>query len=130
MFFLISENTENLLGTILSRVQLTKTGRIDDHALEKMLVESYEMPPKTAHKITLMSEGSWAEARKLAGTDSYQTFYFNTFAEWARLCFKVDYSHDSSMGRSNGSPGKRKTKVLFHLFHDHYQRKFTSKLSC
>lgn len=90
LFFLISEHTENLLATILSRVQITKVGRIPEEEMTAHIMQAYQMDEAKAHKISLLSEGSWTEARKHIGVDSHEDFYFQAFSEWARLCFKVD----------------------------------------
>jgi DNA polymerase-3 subunit delta' len=90
LFFLISESSESLLATILSRVQISKMGRIDDGLLSTYLQRKHGLEAATADKISLMADGSVAEARKLLGEDAQQDFYFEAFSEWARFCFKPD----------------------------------------
>jgi DNA polymerase-3 subunit delta' len=113
LFFLISESTEQLLVTILSRVQITQVSRIGDAPLAAFLQSKHGLDKEAAMKISLMADGSVAQARALIGEDAQQDFYFEAFSEWARFCFKPDIQEILSWVDKMAALGREKQKRFF-----------------
>lgn len=88
-FLLVSENPDRILPTILSRTQLVKVPRVSTEDLASYLC-AQGMNPEEARVAALRSEGNLVEARMLAENSETRKNFHESFADWMRLCFKVD----------------------------------------
>ncbi len=87
IFLLISNNTENILPTILSRVQSVFVPKVNDNVIEHQLIvlgQNAEQARSIAH----FADGNWNKALQLAGAQNPDEFYAQQFQEWMRMCFK------------------------------------------
>lgn len=90
LFLLVSNDSEKLLTTILSRTQILKIRAFSDAELKAMLINDYQLEDKKAGQIAHLSEGNLNKARHLVTEveDDNQLM----FRDWMRLCFTNDYS--------------------------------------
>jgi len=88
VFLLVGHETENLLPTILSRVQTFRIPKLNNTEVERMLVNLYELSPEKAHEVSLIADGNFSEALALIGEDSTEETYFELFSDWMRTCYK------------------------------------------
>ncbi len=89
VFLLVSENPDRILPTILSRTQMVKVPRIGNADMEAFFrAQGVEM--ETARELAVRSRGNLVEARSLLGDDQARKNFHESFADWMRLCFKVD----------------------------------------
>ncbi|MEN9685317.1 MAG: hypothetical protein RLZZ28_1103 [Bacteroidota bacterium] len=65
LFILVAENEEQILPTILSRCQLVKIPRLDDHEIEAALISRANVAENTARQIAGICEGNYREALQL-----------------------------------------------------------------
>ncbi len=86
LFILVSESSELLLPTIISRTQPYHIGAIDDGALAERLVAE-GMEPDKAAKIARISGGNLLEARRLNEGEEESDEYFTMFVELMRLSY-------------------------------------------
>lgn len=89
VFLLVSENPDRILPTILSRTQMVKVPRIEAADLEAYLMQK-GMGAEDAQDLTLRSQGNLVEAKLLSGNNETRKNFHESFADWMRLCFKVD----------------------------------------
>lgn len=89
VFILVSENPDRILPTILSRTQMVKVPRIENADMEAYL-KTRGVSQDEARELALRSRGNLVEVRSLLGNNENLREFQACFAEWMRLCFKVD----------------------------------------
>lgn len=106
LFILIAEDQEELLATIRSRTSLVKVPRLDLEAIQDALVHRLNCSTQHASDAAMIAEGSWIKAKEYVKDADDQKYYFRTFQQWMRLCFKaavnelIDFSNNiKSIGR-------------------------------
>ena len=106
LFILIAEDQEELLATIRSRTSLVKVPRIEQDAVKTALIQRLDCTEQQASDAAVVAEGNWIKAIELVKDAEDQKYYFRTFQQWMRLCFKaavnelIDFSNNiKSIGR-------------------------------
>lgn len=89
-FFLISESTENILPTILSRTQLIKVNKIDDEAMKMALGKKLHLDANVAADLAHFVDGNFVKARELAAIEDESARFFAAFVGWMRACYSRD----------------------------------------
>ncbi len=90
IFILVSENSERIIKTILSRTQLIKVPLIDRKALAASLELQFGIDAQQAISIARIANGNYALAQQLA-TDGVQSeAWFEAFQQLMRLSYKKD----------------------------------------
>ena len=95
IFLLVSEQPEQLLSTILSRVQQIRVPRLsDDEIRDGLIANGYEAQNATdwAH----IANGSYLNAIKLAGENSTNSQYLSDFIELMRNAYTIGHINDAS----------------------------------
>jgi len=87
LFFLVSENSEQILPTILSRTQLIKIPKIDNDSLYSALCDRLGVNPDKALDIAHLANGNYFEALNLAraGDEDYENL--ERFKSLMRLAY-------------------------------------------
>ena len=112
VFILIAENQDQLLATIRSRTALIKIPHIETTDLETALVKLQECDPHNAHDAAMIAEGNWISACHYAQDQEEEKFFFRTFQQWMRLCFKAAVSELVDFANNIKSAGREKQKEL------------------
>lgn len=106
VFFLIGEQSDRILNTILSRCQLYRIPPLSDEEIAKGLHTVQALDPERAREIARMADGNFRDAMQLGQTGEAQIS--DNFLEWMRLCFqgKVSKLHPwielfAGIGREN-----------------------------
>ncbi len=106
LFILIAEDQEQLLATIRSRTALVKIPKIQPDAIAAALTQRLHCDEQTARDIALISEGNWLNSCHFASDQEDLKYYFQTFQQWMRSCFKgnipelIDFSNNiKTIGR-------------------------------
>lgn len=100
LFLLIAENSEDIIPTILSRTQLVRFSRLSDNDIENALIQNFQLPLETAHRIARLSDGNYCEAlaryyrykedeTEEEVDDSAEIRRFRLFREWMRGCYTI-----------------------------------------
>ena len=95
IFLLVSEQPEQLLSTILSRVQQIRVPRLsDDEIRDGLIANGYESQNATdwAH----IANGSYLNAIKLAGENCTNSQYLSDFIELMRNAYTIGHINDAS----------------------------------
>jgi DNA polymerase III subunit delta' len=90
LFILVSESTETILPTILSRTQLVKVNKIKDAPMTAALVEKLKLDEEVAQDLTHFVDGNFVKARELAETNDESAHFFAAFVSWMRACYSRD----------------------------------------
>lgn len=88
LFLLVSDQTDRLLPTILSRTQRISIPVFSDQNVAEYLTENTSVDPARARQVAYLCDGNLSEALLLANenTDDRPAW----FADWMRSCYKQD----------------------------------------
>ena len=112
VFLLIAEDSEELLATIKSRTALVKIPAIDLGSIEAALKDRLGCNPQQAHNAAMISEGNWINACHSVQDSEEHKFFFTTFQQWMRLCFRAAYSELIDFSSNVKTLGREKQKEL------------------
>ena len=112
VFLLIAEDQEELLATIKSRTALVKIPALDTVSIEMALQQCFGCDPQQARDAAMISEGNWLTASQSFKNFEDHKFFFATFQQWMRLCFKAAYSELIDFSANIKTIGREKQKEL------------------
>lgn len=87
-FLLVSEEPDQVLGTIVSRTQRIAVPALSEEVIAKALTEDYGIDNGKARDLAHIAQGSFTQALKLTEEDSERREYFELFIELMRLCYQ------------------------------------------
>lgn len=70
LFILITENSDKILSTILSRTQLVKIPKISTETIQKQLQKDFNLDEPKAKDIALVADGDYNQALRLLNSES------------------------------------------------------------
>jgi DNA polymerase III subunit delta' len=111
-FFLISENYEQIIPTILSRTQLVKLKKISDEELTKALTERHSISNESARKIAHRAEGNYLEATNLIHHHDEEQNGNRRFLEWMRACLKMNVRSINEMTLELADTSREQQKLF------------------
>ena len=112
VFLLIAEDAEELLATIKSRTALVKVPAIDLTDIETALQTRLGCNAQQAHDAAMISEGNWLNACHFVKESEDRKFFFTTFQQWMRLCFRAAYPELIDFSANIKTLGREKQKEL------------------
>lgn len=86
LIILVAQDSEKVIGTILSRTQLIKIPRLKGEDIVKDLMVNYQLSENEAGPLARVAEGNIALARSLA--DTGRSDYHELFAAWMRFTYQ------------------------------------------
>jgi DNA polymerase III subunit delta' len=89
IFLLVASSLENILATILSRVQVIYIPKIDDADIKHSLTDLGANEDK-ASEIAHFAHGDWNKALQLLHARNPDENYAIQFQSWMRMCYKKD----------------------------------------
>ncbi len=90
LFFLVSENYEELIPTIVSRIQLVKVNQISKEEMISVLVNTHGVDVKTAKHLHHKSNGSYSDALQLIDQSEERSVFQKDFLAWLRGCYQLN----------------------------------------
>lgn len=91
LFLLVGHNSDELLATIISRVQIIKLSNLTDKEIISGLIEKEGVPDNLAESIALMADGNFNKALQLVKNPDGDEKFIELFQTWMRLCYVVDF---------------------------------------
>ena len=88
LFLMVSHQADNLLPTILSRVQSIHIRPFSDQEVEQYLVKQIQVDETRVGQIIQLAQGNMREAIKLIG--SLENDNQDMFQDWMRICYTLD----------------------------------------
>ncbi len=111
VFLLVSNDSEQLLATILSRAQLVKIPALRPGEVSEVLRERFpELKEDEALTLSLRSEGDLLEAVDMAEKGEEELFIF--FRDWLRVCFGARIADAAEFAEGFQKMGREKQKAL------------------
>lgn len=112
LFLLVSENSNKLLATILSRAQSVRVPPFEAVEVADYLRTKHNLPGDEATTIARLAQGSIAEAERLLEEDT--SAYFDLFAGWMRSCYAHKYADVMQHVEDFAKLGREGQKAFFH----------------
>lgn len=91
VFLFVTENEEQVLGTILSRAQSVRVPPIGTEDLASFLSGQQGLEPEKAARIARLALGDYIEAQRLLEMGSGENDYFSLFVRLMQLSYKNDH---------------------------------------
>ena len=113
IFLLVSHAPEQLLPTIISRVQPVVVRPLAEEALTAYLQTARQLPEAQARQVAQLAEGNIGQALA-AGLGGQEHDYFTFFVDWMRQCY--GYKVDKLLSKSDEFQklGRENQKDLLH----------------
>jgi len=90
LFLLISENTDQILSTILSRTQMIRIGNLDAESLRAGLKERFQEKDEVLDDVLRRANGNFSTAVQLLESDALDAEHFEEFVFLMRKCYGRD----------------------------------------
>jgi len=87
LFFLVAQNSQFIINTILSRTQLVKITRISEEGLFLGLKEKHQIDDEKARQISRLSEGNYSLAKEYIESSVDTKVNFEQFVMMMRLSY-------------------------------------------
>jgi len=112
VFLLIAENTEAILQTILSRVQVTRLHKIKDHEIATSIANNFPLAEIPADAIAEVAKGNANKAIQLATGAISTALYFQLFTNFMRLAYTKNFIEIQKLQNDFASLGREKQKLF------------------
>ena len=110
VFLLIAEDTENMLQTILSRVQIHKLGRLSSAEIAGSFADSED--PERAEQLAELADGDLNLAKQLLEDQTGITNSINFFIRWMRACYGLQLETIQELCEEFQGLGRERQKAL------------------
>lgn len=110
LFILVSENSEQIITTILSRTQLIKIPQIDAESLHTALCDRMGLTADKAYDIVHLANGNYLSALNLIETTDENSENHDRFVEIMRFCYQNKIIEIVNWVESISTIGREKQK--------------------
>ncbi|MBP5514957.1 MAG: DNA polymerase III subunit [Bacteroidaceae bacterium] len=86
-FIMVSQEPEQVLGTILSRTQRIRVPALSEDVIAQALVEHHGLSQEEAQNVAHIAQGSYTEALSVVQATADQHEFFDLFVQLMRLCY-------------------------------------------
>jgi len=90
VFLLVSENTDAMLATIISRTQVIKIPRFTEAELAECLISEYPAKEKEIRETVALAQGNYIQAVDLLNRSEQIQYYHEQFIQWLRWSYKFN----------------------------------------
>ena len=111
-FFLVAENDEQILSTILSRTQMIRLGRIGHEEMTDALMKQHALNHDSAVAISRRADGNYLEAMNLIHHHDEEQNENKKFLEWMRLCLKLNVKAMQDITQELAETNREKQKLF------------------
>ena len=113
VFIMICEDTEQLLATIISRMQTIKFPAVEEAVLAEKLTQLYQIDESTALNIAHFSECNVNAAMQYVQNDFTDASHFNLLVEWMRACYNYDVAKLVPLSEAFHKTGRENQKEFY-----------------
>ena len=111
IFLLVTYDQEQIISTILSRVQLLKIRPFTKNEITEYLIQNHQLDPAKASQLASISSGDLNQAVKLISEVENDTH--TMFQEWMRICFSNNHPQMVEWSENFSTTNKINQKGLF-----------------
>jgi DNA polymerase-3 subunit delta' len=112
IFILVTESMEQMLPTVLSRVQQIHVPILVAEEV-RIQLEAHGIDPERAQLAAAFANGNWWKALQFAENDHFNQGLDEVFQQWMRLCYKKDLFQLTELGNTFQSWGREVQKQFF-----------------
>ena len=116
VFIMVSENPDNLLETIRSRVQRIDVKKTDNESIQKALVSKYGITDDDAMRVARLANGDWLTAVGELTADSENKDFLADFQSLMRLAYQRNVRELKHWSENINSYGREKQKRFLTYF--------------
>lgn len=109
-FFLVSGAADQLLATIISRMQLIQVPQPGVNDTAKVIAKNFEKSLQDAQQISALAQGNIKQAYLLADENITVNLYLEMFQNFMRACLRFDAMKISAWIDETASMGREKQK--------------------
>lgn len=113
LFVLISEHTEDLMATILSRTQIIRIPKIDDESMRQKLASDFSVSGEDLETLVHNANGNYFKAFELMSFENSNSDFFNYFTQIMRLAYAKNLPELSTISETMAGIGREKQKGFF-----------------
>lgn len=110
LFILISEHTEDLIATILSRTQIIRIPKIDDESMRLKLANDFSIQGEDLETLVHNANGNYFKAFQLVSFENTNADFFNYFTQIMRLAYAKNLPELSTLSDNLAAIGREKQK--------------------
>ena len=115
-FLLVTEDPENVLGTIQSRVQRIQVPALDEGEIAQALVAATGTGRERAGAMARVAQGSYVRALKLMDEDDENRLFFSLFVQLMRRCYMRDIREMRKWVNLVAEQGREQQKRMLEFF--------------
>lgn len=131
LFFLVCDNAESILPTIISRTQLIKIPPYKSEDIIHFLINNYQISDSESQTIAHLSDGSIVEAIHMIKGDKNHHIYFDLFVDLMRAAYKIDAIQLMQVAEQLAALDKEKQKNFLkyglHIFRESLLMNYTGE---
>ena len=116
IFIMVSENPDNLLETIRSRVQRIDVKKTDNESIQKALVGKYGISEDDAMRVARLANGDWLTAVSELSADGENKEFLADFQSLMRLAYQRNVRELKRWSDNINSYGREKQKRFLTYF--------------
>ncbi len=109
-FVMVSESTQNMLPTILSRLQIVKFPGISEEAMKTALKEKYDLEDSRIDNLIHLSNGNYHRLLEIIQSSGELTFFLEKFTLLMRLAYQNHISDLVKLADELHELGREKLK--------------------
>jgi len=110
LFLLVSENTNTILTTILSRTQILKIPKYKKEEVRDYLIQKAQISESIAKNIALMCDGNLNKAMKLS--TQIENSLIGDFKSYLNVCYTNNFVEIEKWASSFKESGKNEAKIF------------------
>lgn len=122
VFLLVSQNPEQLLPTIQSRVQMVHVKPIAQADIKSALMDKLGLDSENADSISKIAQGNYLEALKLVSDNETRAFNQDMFIQWMRFLWQKEFLELMQWSESMTKVGRERMMQFFryglHVFRE------------
>jgi DNA polymerase-3 subunit delta' len=131
IFLLVSQQPEQLLATIISRVQMVRLKPISAPELSNAIVARHGLSADEANNIARISQGNYREAQRLINHNELRAFNQEMFTKWMRFLWQKEFLELMQWSETMAKQGREKLGVFFkyglHVFRESLMMNYGSE---
>ena len=116
IFIMVSENPDNLLETIRSRVQRIDVKKTDNESIQKALVGKFGISEDDAMRVARLANGDWLTAVSELSADGENKEFLADFQSLMRLAYQRNVRELKHWSENISSYGREKQKRFLTYF--------------
>ena len=122
VFILVSQNPEQLLPTIISRVQIIHVKPIAQDDMVGALMNRFNLPQEEAAKVSRIAQGNFLAAQSLIRDNEEREFFQEMFVQWMRFLWQKEFFSLMQWSETMSKIGRERQMQFFryglHIFRE------------